>query len=162
VAAADFVSVVINSDPSHVTPAMLENAAAKAREVVERNSLPLLVGNVADTARSVRISSARLRASPNISPDGSGSRGRRAHQARGLAERAINLADWLADMARRREERVPDEEKALRTKQSGYATPSRRNCLTCAASTTARCATPSRARGERQHHHGQGPAHEVG
>jgi energy-coupling factor transporter ATP-binding protein EcfA2 len=117
VAAADFVSVVINSDPSHVTPAMLDNAAAKAREVVERNSLPLLVGNAADTAE-VRedIFGPVLRGlAEHLAQMDLAAAGAVLTQARGLAERAINLADWLADMARRREERVPDEEKALRT-----------------------------------------------
>src|SRR5450755_423461 len=117
VAAADFVSVVINSDPSHVTPAMLDNAAAKAREVVERNSLPLLVGNVADTAE-VRedIFGPVLRGlAEHLAQMDLAAAAAVLTQARGLAERAINLADWLADIARRREKRVPDEEKALRT-----------------------------------------------
>jgi hypothetical protein len=113
---ADFVYIVINSDPTHVVRAALDNAVAKAREIAERNGLRLLVGDVANEsgvrdhifAPVLQGLANRLAAMDRAAANAV------VTQASSVAEQAIELADRLAADVTRWEAHIPDEEQALR------------------------------------------------
>lgn len=115
VSVADFVCVVINSDPPHVSGAALHNAVTKAAEIAQRNNFRLLVGDVADDAEArEEIFGPVLQNLANrlVAMDRAAA-GAVTNRACRVAEQATALSGRIAAQVSSWEAHVPNEEKAL-------------------------------------------------
>lgn len=112
---ADFVSVVINSDPPHVAEAALGNAVAKAREIADRNGFRLLAGDVADVVdvRDYIFGPVLEGLADRLAAMDRAAAGAVVARTSRVAEQVMALADQMAGQVRAWARHVPNEEKAL-------------------------------------------------
>ena len=114
---ADFISFVINTDPTNVTPAQLDNAVAEARsEITKPNDILLLVGNVAsaDDVQQRILDPVLEHLAQRLAIMDRTAATTQIARAGALAERVNSAAGRVAQEVRRRERRIPSEDKALR------------------------------------------------
>jgi hypothetical protein len=117
VRAADFISFVVNTDPTNVTPAQLDNAVAEARsEITKPNDILLLVGNVAsaDDVQQEILGPVLEHLAQRLAIMDRTAATTQIARAGALAERVHAAAGRIAEEVRRRERRIPSEDKALR------------------------------------------------
>lgn len=113
---ADFITFVINSDPDHVQKSARENAERMAhKEITDRNKIRLLVGNAADPAevREKILGPVLEGLAQHLAAMDRKAAATQIARASAVAERALTVADRLAEEVGRRETQIPDEEQVL-------------------------------------------------
>lgn len=117
VRAADFISFVINTDPTNVTPAQLDNAVAEASsEITKPNDILLLIGNVAsaDDVQQNILGPVLEHLAQRLATMDRTAATTQLGRAGAVAERVNAATGRITEEIRRRKRRIPSDDKALR------------------------------------------------